>query len=60
MSNQERINAVEVELQQIQDELARRHERVDHDDRREHNEDKIDELHRRKDELLARLADLKS
>ncbi len=60
MTGHEAINQLQAELQQIQDEIDRRHERVDNDDRRQHNLAKIDELRVRKNELVERLAELKA
>lgn len=58
MKPEEEKNMLEAELQQIQNEIDRRHSRVDNDLERSHNLEKIDELRAKKDEIMARLQKL--
>ena len=60
MTTQEDINRLEAKLQAIQDEIDRRHERIDQDVERAHNMGKIDELRRQKNEINEQLAALRN
>ena len=60
MRTQEEINRLEAKLQAIQDEIDRRHERIDQDVERAHNMEKIDELRRQKNEINEQLAALRA
>ena len=59
MSKEEEIRSIEAELEFIQNEINRRHERVDNDIQRARNLEKIDALRVKKNELRGRLAKLK-
>jgi|GEM_PF-4048038 len=60
MTNEEEINRLEAELQSVQDEIDRRHERIDDDVQRARNLDKIDELHLQKQKINEQLAKLRA
>lgn len=59
MKADEEAQGIEAELQQIQDEIDRRHTRVDDDFERQHNLEKIDQLRERKNKLQQRLERLR-
>ena len=59
MGKDDEIRSIEAELEFIQNEINRRHERVDNDIERARNLEKIDALRVKKNELRDRLAKLK-
>ena len=59
MNAAEEAQSIEAELQMIQDEINRRHTRVDNDVERQHNLEKIDELREKKNKLQQRLERLR-
>ena len=59
MKTEEEINSLEAEIQFIQNEIDRRHSRIDEDVNRAHNLEKIDELRVKKNKLRERLDHLK-
>ncbi len=58
MTNNQEINRLEAKLQMIQDEIDRRHSRVDADTDRGRNLEKIDELRVEKNKIREQLAAL--
>lgn len=56
---EEEINRLEAEIQMIQDEIDRRHERIDADLSALSNQEKIDDLRKRRSKLSVKLASLK-
>ena len=59
MSSEEEIRRLEAELEFVQNEINRRHERVDNDIERARNMEKIDALREKKNKLQGRIAELK-
>lgn len=60
MNKNAEIQNLEAEISFIQNEIDRRHQRVDDDVERQHNLEKIDELRAKRDDLQRRLRKLQA
>ena len=60
MNKNAEIQNLEAEISFIQNEIDRRHQRVDDDVERQHNLEKIDELRAKRDDLQRRMRKLQA